>query len=199
MTRRSASFFHSNCSGWTRRLRKHCVRWTEGVFALRGFRHDNAYYSKHAGGVAVAQATPAELWQLITGIGGPDRYHYMNWLWTVREIMDWLVAGPGLSRGRRDSTDLRLGDVVDYWTVIALEPERILTLHFGMRAPGAGALEFELLPLDQRRTELRISAHWHPRGVWGLLYWYAMLPAHLFLFRGWTRRLARLAETGNYR
>ena len=176
------------------RAQRTITRWTEGVFALRGFRHDNAYYSKHAGATAVAATPPAALWHLLVHLGGPRRYYYMNGLWLVREILDWLVGGPGLSRGRRLADDLRVGDVVDYWTVLALEPERLLTLHFGLRAPGSGALEFELQPINEGETQLRISAHWHPRGVWGLMYWWAMLPAHLFLFRGWARRLARLAE-----
>jgi uncharacterized protein YbjT (DUF2867 family) len=170
------------------------ARWTDGVFALRGFRHDHAYYSKRATGVAVARATPFALWLWVMRIGGRNRYYYMNWLWLIREIMDWLVAGPGLTRGRRDTMDLRLGDTIDYWTVLAIQPERSLTLHFGLKAPGSGALEFQITPVDALHTQLRITAHWHPRGVWGLMYWYAMLPAHLFLFRGWTKKLARLAE-----
>ncbi len=173
---------------------KTIARWTDGVFALRGFRHDHAYYSKQASGRAVAVAPPEDLWHWITQLGGPRRYFYMNWLWLIREVFDWLLAGPGLSRGRRDTASLRLGDAIDYWTVLALKPKRLLTLHFGMRAPGSGALEFEIVPLDDKRSELRITAFWHPRGVWGLLYWYAMMPAHLFLFRGWTSKLARMAE-----
>ncbi len=170
------------------------ARWTEGVFAMRGFRHDVAFYAKHASGTAVTPATPTALWGQIVRIGGPERYYYMNWLWWIRELMDWCVAGPGFTRGRRDSDELRLGDVVDYWTVIGLESERHLTLHFGMRAPGSGILEFDIKPLPDGQSELRITAHWHPRGVWGLLYWFSMLPAHLFLFRGWTRAIARRAE-----
>ncbi len=176
------------------REQRSITRWTEGVFALRGFRHDHAYYSKHASGSTLTDASPEALWALITNLGGPGRYHYVNGLWLLREIMDWLVGGPGLSRGRRAGTELRVGDVIDYWTVIALQPGRLLTLHFGMRAPGSGALEFELLPREGGQTELRITAHWHPRGVWGLMYWYAMLPAHLFVFGGWTKRLARIAS-----
>jgi hypothetical protein len=170
------------------------ARWTEGVFAMRGFRHEVAFYAKHACGAAQSSASPAALWQQIERIGGDNRYYYMNGLWWLRELMDWCVGGPGFTRGRRDPDTLRLGDVVDYWTVIGLEPERHLTLHFGMRAPGSGILEFELHPQDDGQTELRITAHWHPRGVWGLLYWFAMLPAHLFLFKGWTREIARRAE-----
>ena len=48
--------------------------------------------------------------------------------------------------------------------------------------------------LWNRRTRLTETAYWHPRGVWGLLYWYAMVPAHLFLFRAMTRAIVRRAE-----
>lgn len=170
------------------------ARWTEGAFDLRGFRHDVAFYAKKASGKAVAEASAAAVWKQVTGIGGRNRYYYMNVLWAVREFMDWCVGGSGLSRGRRDPDDLRLGDVLDYWTVIGLEPERHLTLHFGMKAPGSGILEFDLQPLDNGRTEVEVTAYWHPRGVWGLLYWYTLVPAHLFLFRGWTKAIARRAE-----
>lgn len=172
------------------------ARWTEGAFDLRGFRHDVAYYAKQASGTAEAAAAPAAVWEQIIRIGGSNRYYYMNWLWTVREFMDWCVGGAGLSRGRRDPDALRLGDVVDYWTVISLEPQRHLTLHFGMKAPGSGILEFDLRPLGEARTEITITAYWHPQGVWGLLYWYSLVPAHLFIFRGWTRAIARRAERG---
>jgi len=112
--------------------------------------------------------------------------------------MDWLVFGPGLTRGRRHPTELRIGDRIDYWTVLALEPARRLTLHFGMRAPGAGVLEFEIdpepTPSSEGRTRLTITAYWHPQGVWGLLYWYALAPAHLFIFRRMTRAMLRRAQ-----
>ena len=170
------------------------ARWTEGNFALRGERHDVAFYARQASGSALTTATPEAVWQVLCSVGGETRYFAFNWLWTLREIMDWLVGGPGLTRGRRHPTDLRLGDAVDYWTVVGLEPARRLTLHFGMRAPGAGVLEFEIEPLTTGDTRITATAYWHPRGVWGLLYWYALVPAHLVVFRGMTRGIARLAE-----
>ena len=112
--------------------------------------------------------------------------------------MDWCAGGAGLSRGRRDPDALRLGDVIDYWTVIGIEPERRLTLHFGMKAPGSGILEFDLRPAtEDGDTEITITAYWHPRGVWGLLYWYTLAPAHLFIFRGWTRAIVRRAQAAD--
>ena len=77
---------------------------------------------------------------------------------------------------------------------MALEPERRLTLDFGMRAPGAGVIEFEIEPLEAGRTRVTVTAYWHPQGIWGLLYWYALVPAHLFIFKGMTRAIARQAE-----
>ncbi|HSO07889.1 MAG TPA: SDR family oxidoreductase [Pelomicrobium sp.] len=176
--------------------RAHTVaaRWTEGAFALRGFSHDVAFYAKKASGTAIANASPAAVWRQVTAIGGDNRYYYMNILWTIRELMDWCVGGPGFSRGRRDPVEVRLGDVIDYWTVIGIEPERRLTLHFGMKAPGAGVLEFELEPVAAQRTRVTVTAYWHPKGFWGLAYWYALVPAHLFIFKGWTAEIARRAE-----
>jgi hypothetical protein len=112
----------------------------------------------------------------------------------VRELLDWLAGGAGFSRGRRHPTDLRVGDVIDYWTVVAIEPARRLTLHFGMRAPGTGILEFELEPAADGGTRLTETAYWHPAGFWGLLYWYLLVPFHLFLFKGMTRAIVRQAE-----
>jgi uncharacterized protein YbjT (DUF2867 family) len=175
--------------------REHRVvgRWSEGAFSLRDHSHDVAYYAKRAGGEAHSSASPSAVWGELAAIGGENRYYFANWLWTIREFMDWCVGGSGLSHGRRDPDTLRLGDAVDSWTVLgADEPER-LTLKMGMKAPGSGILEFEIHPEDCG-CRIRATAYWNPKGVWGLAYWYALVPAHLFLFRGWTRAIARRAE-----
>ncbi len=172
------------------------ARWTEGDFTMRGGSHDVAYYAKRADGSAVARAAAGEVWRQVTAIGGDNRYYYLNVLWWLREFMDWCVGGPGFTRGRRHPSELRLGDALDYWTVVGMEPERRLTLHFGMKAPGSGVLEFELEPLGADRTRITVTAYWPPKGVWGLAYWYALVPAHLFIFKGLTAAIARRAKAG---
>ncbi len=171
------------------------ARWTEGALMFRGGRHDYAFYAKRAAGSAVARARPSAIWRIVTQVGGKVGYFYAAPLWRLRAWLDWLVGGPGLTRGRRHPTELRLGDTIDYWTVMALEPGRRLTLDFGMRAPGAGVMEFEIEPIDAERTRVTVTAYWHPQGVWGLLYWYLLVPAHLFIFKGMTRAIARQAES----
>ncbi len=74
-------------------------------------------------------------------------------------MIDWLVGGPGITHGRRDPVDLRVGDAIDCWTVLALEPKGRLTLHFGMKAPGSGVLEFELEALLDGGTRLIETAY----------------------------------------
>ena len=76
---------------------------------------------------------------------------------------------------------------------MGLERERRLTLIMGMKAPGAGVLEFELEAIEGG-TRLTATAYWHPAGVWGLLYWYLLAPFHGLIFRGMTREIARRAE-----
>ena len=170
------------------------ARWVEGAFAMRKGRVDYAYYAKRASGSQVSSASPAALWKVISAIGGDNRYYYLDSLWTLREFLDWLAGGHGLKRGRRDPQDVRLGDRIDSWEVIGLEPERRLTLAFGMRAPGAGVLEFDILPLDDGRTRVTATAYWHPAGVLGLIYWYSLEPTHRIIFDGMTHEIARRAE-----
>lgn len=165
----------------------------EGAFQLRHGRHDYAFYAKRASGSADSTACAAALWQVVTSLGGQTRYFYMNWIWTLRELMDWLIGGRGFTRGRRSGT-LRLGDSIDYWTVVGIEPERRLMLDFGLKAPGAGILEFGIAPRDDGLTRIEVTAYWHPQGVWGLLYWALLVPFHLFIFKGMTRAIARRAE-----
>lgn len=182
--------------------RSHTVaaRWTEGLMMFRDFRIDNAFYAKRAGGSAVAQASPASMWQVVCSLGGRTGYFYMDGLWWLRGLADWLIGGRGLTRGRRHPTELRLGDRIDYWTVLGIEPGRRLTLQFGMRAPGSGVLELEVRPEPSAPSGgpaccITVTAYWHPQGVWGLLYWYTLVPAHLFIFKGMTTGMARRAQT----
>jgi hypothetical protein len=134
------------------------------------------------------------VWRVVTSLGGATGYFTLDWIWRLREGIDWLLGGRGFTRGRRDPDDLRLGDAIDYWTVVGLDPGRVLTLDFGLKAPGAGILEFTVEPLPGAGTRLGITAYWHPQGVWGLLYWAVLVPFHLFIFRRMVRAMLRRAE-----
>ncbi len=76
-------------------------------------------------------------------IGGKERYFFGNILWQTRALMDRAI-GHKLAKGRPEREYLQTGDAVDSWKVIVVEPEKQLTLLFGMKAPGLGRLCFTL-------------------------------------------------------
>lgn len=170
------------------------ARWTEGAMIFRDYRPQYAYYAKRASGTAVGKASVDAVWGVVTAIGGDNGYYYLNFLWRLRGWLDLAVGGPGMRHGRRQGSSLRVGDRIDAWRVIAMEPKRRLTLMMEMKAPGAGVLEFDIKPQGDQWTGVTATAYWHPAGVWGLLYWYVLAPAHLIIFRGMTRAIIERAE-----
>ncbi len=175
--------------------RAHAVpaHWVEGSYACEDFRPQYSFYRKQADGSAETPATAASIWTELCRIGNDGDYFYGYWLWWLRRALDWLVGGPSFRRRRRHPQELRVGDVIDAWRVIALVPENRLTLLMEMKGPGFGVLEFTIRDKGDVR-QIHMRAHWHPAGAWGLLYWYLLLPAHIFLFSGTTRSLAHRAE-----
>jgi uncharacterized protein YbjT (DUF2867 family) len=169
------------------------ARWVEGSLPCRSYSPEYSYYAKHASGSALSTASSEELWRVITSIGGGNGYFFLNFLWTLRGLLDWLVGGPGFRRRRRDPAHLRVGDTFDAWRVIGVNPARKLTLYMEMKAPGSGVLEFRIQP-EGALHRVTATASFHPAGIWGLLYWYSLMPFHLLIFRGITRTIARQAQ-----
>ncbi len=176
--------------------RQHAVpaRWVEGSIACREFRPEYAFYAKQAGDSTVSSASANALWRVICRIGSDGDFFYAGWLWWLRRVLDWVVGGPSFRRKRRHPYELRVGDAVDAWRVIAIQPNQRLTMLMEMKAPGAGVLEFSITDSEGGRR-VAVNAYFHPAGVWGLLYWYALLPFHAFIFRGITRVIAARAES----
>lgn len=138
----------------------------------------------------VMNATPEEIWSVVSRVGGSTGWYYGDWLWQLRGLLDRLVGGVGLNRGRRDATELQIGDALDFWRVASVERSRRLLLVAEMKLPGQAVLEFRLQQDAAGQTELRQTARFLPRGLWGLLYWYAVLPFHGLVFNGMLRGIA---------
>ncbi len=134
------------------------------------------------------------VWSTVQAIGGSNGWYFAHSLWKLRGILDRLVGGPGLRRGRRHPTDLRVGDGLDFWRVIAMESPHRLLLLAEMKTPGDALLEFLVAPDGPGKVELKMISRFLPRGLAGILYWYALLPAHRWLFEGMLRAVA--AKTG---
>jgi len=125
-------------------------------------------------------------------IGGTTGWFYARWLWTVRGLLDLLVGGVGMRRGRRDPEAMEVGDTIDCWRVETLVPTRQLRLASEMRLPGRAWLDFEVAP-DGAGSTIRQTAIFDPIGLPGLAYWYGVYPLHQVVFAGMLRGIARAA------
>lgn len=136
---------------------------------------------------------PAEdAFQPVRRIGGARGWYYGNILWRIRGLIDLLMGGVGMRRGRSDPDTPQTGGILDFWRVELYEPGRRLRLFAEMRVPGRAWLEFRAEP-DGDSTLLRQTAQFEPNGLAGLLYWYLLWPIHELMFRGMLRRLAAAA------
>jgi uncharacterized protein YbjT (DUF2867 family) len=131
----------------------------------------------------------------IAGIGGARGWYSGTWLWRIRGAVDLLLGGVGMRRGRRDPDTPAVGDTLDFWRVEAYEPGRRLSLAAEMKLPGRAWLEFEVVP-DGGGTRVHQTAVFEPAGLFGLLYWYVLLPVHAVVFGGMLREIARRAQAG---
>jgi len=141
----------------------------------------------------LVDATATQCWPALVGIGGKAGWYYADWLWQLRGGIDRLAGGPGLGRGRRDPHAVQPGDALDFWRVLAVEPERRLKLVAEMKVPGEAVLELRLTECVDGTTEIRQSARFKPHGLLGLLYWYSVLPLHNLVFAGMLRGIAKAA------
>ena len=112
---------------------------------------------------------------------------------------DLFFGGGVPKRQEPEGPKLKVGDHIDSWKVIRCEENQFLSLLFGMKGPGLGRLEITVSDLTEKdhtnnQSELNITAWWHPKGFLGLLYWFAMMPAHLFIFKGMVKAIEKQAQ-----
>ena len=140
------------------------------------------------------QASSPIIYNSFTRLGGEVGWLYFDWAWRLRGALDRILGGVGLRRGRRDPVDIRVGDALDFWRVEAVEEGKLLRLRAEMKVPGKAWLQFEVNPKENGISQLRQTAYFAPKGLFGLLYWYALYPLHGLIFSGLIQELKKLAE-----
>ncbi|MGI9609670.1 MAG: SDR family oxidoreductase [Acidimicrobiia bacterium] len=139
--------------------------------------------------VVATAASPEDVFWAFSRIGGEVGYYGFGWAWRIRGLLDSLVGGVGLRRGRRHPETLRPGEALDFWRVRRVEPGSSLLLEAEMKLPGEAWLEWTAEP-DGQGTRLTQRATFVPRGLFGRLYWYTLVPFHTFIFGTMARRIA---------
>jgi len=182
------------------RLDAHQVEttWSDALVSSQGYKSP-VVLTTHEGMIIerrqrIITAPPAAAYRAFTGLGGERGWLYFNWVWRLRGMVDRVVGGVGSRRGRRDANEVRVGDALDYWRVEAVERDRFLLLRAEIKVPGRAWLQFKAIPIDGGRSRLVQTAFFAPKGLFGLLYWYALYPIHSLIFSGLIRKLAQWTE-----
>ncbi|HMS65038.1 MAG TPA: SDR family oxidoreductase [Ignavibacteria bacterium] len=124
----------------------------------------------------------------IWAIGGKTGWYYGNWLWEIRGLLDQIIGGVGMRRGRKSDKEIAAGDALDFWRVLlADKQEKRLLLYAEMKLPGEAWLEFKI----DKNNNLTQTATFRPLGLSGRIYWYAVLPFHGFIFKGMICEIAK--------
>ncbi|MEL7566655.1 MAG: SDR family oxidoreductase [Dehalobacterium sp.] len=142
-----------------------------------------------------AYANQRTTFKIIECFGGDEGWLYAEGLWRIRGSLDRLFGGVGLRRGRRCPVELRVGDSLGFWRVEALEENRLLRLRSEMKMKSRAWLQFEIEEKEKNKVIITQTAFFEPKGLPGLLYWYALYPIHKVIFSGMIQTLARRAES----
>jgi uncharacterized protein YbjT (DUF2867 family) len=174
------------------------TRWTDSLTSSQGDERPVELSTERGMQLerrqGIVNAPPEAVYRVFTGLGGDRGWLYADWMWRLRGVADRLVGGPGLRRGRRDRDEIRVGEVLDFFRVEAIEPDRLIRLRSEMVIPGEAWLQFEAQRLTEGQTRLVQTIFMAPKGLLGFLYWYGLYPFHGLIFRNLIKAIAERAE-----
>ena len=141
----------------------------------------------------IIDAPASAVFRAVCRVGGGHGWYAADWLWRIRGWLDRLAGGPGLRRGRRDPEMVGYGEALDFWRVVGYERDHLMALRAEMKLPGEAMLEFRIEPNGPNQCKLHQIALFQPRGLFGLLYWYSVVPLHHIVFSGMLSGIQREA------
>jgi len=137
-------------------------------------------------------ARPEAVFRVLSGLGGDRGWPAWGWAYRARGVVDRLLGGPGLRRGRRDPEELLTGETVDFWRVGAIAAPHMLRLCGDIEFPARTWLQWEV---ESRPggTHLTQTVTLAPRGLSGALRWYSLFPVHRWFFARTLRAIGKEA------
>jgi uncharacterized protein YbjT (DUF2867 family) len=174
------------------------TRWTDALMSSQGddvpitlLNEEGMIIEKRK---LLVSASPVKVYSIFSSLGGDVGWLYLNLAWEIRGLIDRMIGGVGLRRGRRDPDEIRVGDALDFWRVEEVTENRLIRLRAEMKVPGLAWLQFETHIDEENNTVLKQSAFFAPKGLFGLLYWYVLYPLHAIIFSGMIRKIKQMAE-----
>jgi len=169
--------------------------WKDALVSSNRFRKLSSFIEVPKNGVyrdikqRYIRQSETQVLDNIFSIGGSRGWYYGTFLWSIRGLLDKAFGGVGLRRGRTHDLEIKAGDALDFWRVLVADrEEKRLLLYAEMKLPGDAWLEFKIRDHDGKACLIQ-TATFRPNGLWGRLYWYTILPFHLFIFSGMIRNI----------
>lgn len=172
--------------------------WTDSLSSSQGAGNPSPFENREGMFIErrerIVDASTQAVYNTFIGIGGDRGWFTFNWAWRIRAWMDSMIGGVGFRRGRRHPDELRAGDALDFWRVEEIEHGRLMRLRAEMKVPGLAWLQFKSLPQPDGKTHLIQTAYFAPKGLFGLLYWYMLVPFHGPIFSSLIDKIKENAE-----
>ncbi|PPK61930.1 uncharacterized protein YbjT (DUF2867 family) [Malaciobacter marinus] len=139
--------------------------------------------------IDISDISKSKVYKSFISVGGKQGWFDYDFLWELRGIIDKIIGGVGLKRGRRSQDELRVGESLDFWKVVDIKENERLLLFAQMKIPGSAWLEFKI-----KDEKLIQSAYFYPKGVLGRAYWYTLIPLHYFVFNNMITNIVKRAK-----
>jgi uncharacterized protein YbjT (DUF2867 family) len=139
----------------------------------------------------ITDKSASALFKSFCKVGGKEGWFQGNWMWWLRGKVDRLLMGVGSQRGRRSDASLKINDVIDFWRVEDIRKNQRLLLRAEMKLPGRGWLEFMIMPQDNGKNKLSVTAYYDTDTLAGMFYWYIFLPFHNIIFNGLIKQIEK--------
>ncbi len=140
--------------------------------------------------IYLSNLSKEQVFKSFTSIGGKNGWFDYDFLWGIRGFIDKLLGGVGLKRGRKNQYKLRVGESLDFWKVVDIKKDERLLLYAQMKLPGSAWLEFKI-----EGNKLIQSAYFYPKGVFGRVYWYSLIPIHYLVFNNMINSIIKKATS----
>jgi uncharacterized protein YbjT (DUF2867 family) len=141
----------------------------------------------------IVHSVAESVYKSFTELGGSNGWP-CNLLWRLRAAIDRIIGGVGMRKGRPETGNIELGDTIDFFRVVKIEPNKMIRLQAEMKLPGDGWLQFEAELVEDSLISIVQTVFFAPRGLLGTVYWYLLHPIHRIIFAKMINKLASKAE-----
>ena len=92
------------------------------------------------------------------------------------------LMGEGFVRKRSNQHKIEVGDQIDFLDIENVIQSEELLLKVRFKLPGEGWMQFKIHSEDPQGSRFTFTVFFAPKGLFGICYWYSLLPFHRLFF-----------------